>query len=420
MTGERKVLLPLVTVALFLGGVAFWARMTGNYRDTGSDFMQDYLSARLLLQGESIYGSGITEAAGRMLGAGGIENFHPPSSALFFTPLALLPYGPAFWLWSAISLLLYLVIVGTVCRNLSMGAEKTRVLQALLLFWYPFLSGIALGQSSMVIAFCIISCWAFMHKGREVPAGVMAGLASLLKLYPLFLLGLFLARKSWKALLSSLGVVLAGAAATLAIVGPADVVTYILEVAPRDAREWGLFPLNISLAGFFSPLLIENGYVEALADSPGSARGIVLLLSAVLAVAALSRCRSLPGDSEGVTVAFSLACVTMLLLSPISWIHICIILLLPILFFLRVAESDGRPSLRWWGLGALLLFSLPDVAVANRLAAFFLPERVPATAFLLTRTASWGLCALWLLLWSYRPVPPPRGGGSGQKIPYSM
>lgn len=412
MTGERKILLPLVTVVLFLGGIAFWARMTGNYQDTGSDFMQDYLSARLLLQGESIYGSGVTEAAGRILGVAGIENFHPPSSALFFTPLALLPYGPAFWLWSAVSLLLYLVIVGTICRNLSLGMPKTLLLQALLLFWYPFLSGIALGQSSMVIAFCVVSGWSLMKRKRGVLAGIMVGTACLLKLYPLFLLAFFAVRKSWRPLLSSLAVILAGSAATLAIVGPADIATYVLDVAPRDAREWGVFPLNISLTGFFYPLLVENGYVGAPVDSEKTAQAVVLLLSAILAVTALSRCRSLPLHGEGVTIGYSLASVTMLLLSPITWIHICIILLLPILFFFQISLMEESRLMFFISFCTLLLFSLPDVAIANRLAELFFPEKVPAAVFLLTRTPFWGLCALWLFLYRYCP-----SGETGRRAP---
>lgn len=412
MTGRRKVLLPLVTTVLFLGGVAFWARMTANYQDTGSDFMQDYLSARLLLQGESIYGRGITEAANRMLGTAGIENFHPPPSALFFTPLALLPYRAAFWFWSAVSLVLYLVIVGTIGKNLSMDREKTLLLQALLLFWYPFLSGLALGQSSMVIAFCIVSCWSFLKRKRGVLAGIMVGTACLLKLYPLFLLAFFAMRKSWRPLLSSLVVILAGSAATLAIVGPADIATYVLDVAQRDVREWGVFPLNISLTGFFYPLLIENGYADAPVDSETTAQGIVLALSAVLAVTALSKCRSLSRHGEGVTIGYSLACVTMLLLSPITWIHICIILLLPILFFFQASEREESPLMLWSGFGALLLFSLPDVAIANRLAGIFFPEKVPAAVFLLTRTPFWGLCALWLFLYRYCP-----SGETGRRAP---
>jgi hypothetical protein len=201
-------------------------------------------------------------------------------------------------------------------------------------------------------------------------------------------------------LIASSVTVLFGLAATFLVVGPDDMMTYFLQIAPEDVLLYGVYPLNYSFTGFVYPLLLENGYVHSFANSRMAADAVVLLASGTLAVTTLLKGRRVLLQENGLTVGYSLACVAMLLVSPITWAHSLILLLIPLIFLLRRAFLEpGRRLLRVLFI-LVILFSLPDVFIARTLLGHFSPEKIPPAVFILTRASFWGLCTLWLLLYS--------------------
>src|SRR3954451_6042818 len=68
-----------------------------------SDFTNDWVSARALLSGRSIYSNftGIDLGPPGRASADSIRNYHPPFNAVMFLPLAPLPHTPAALLWTA-------------------------------------------------------------------------------------------------------------------------------------------------------------------------------------------------------------------------------------------------------------------------------------------------------------------------------
>jgi hypothetical protein len=366
-----------------------------------SDFTNDWVSARALLSGRSIY----SDFTGINFGAPGgasdtIRNYHPPFNAVMFLPLALLPHTPAALLWTAGSLLLYGLSIRLVLRNLAIVLPRPWyvVLAGLALCWYPLQAHLVLGQLSLPIIACIVGCWALLRRGRDVPAGLLLGLACLIKLFPGLILAYLLFQRRWRAAAMAVGVLAAGMVLTLAIVGPADMLRYQREIAAHDVAIYGPSPWNVALTGTVDRLLVDGPWVRPLVNATHVAPYVAGILSLGLLLALGFTLLRLPQDDRGNDTRFALVCLTMLLVSPITWQHILPLLVLPFGFFLRdqLAVPDRRRlPLQLLAVG---LVSLPDVPIIRSLAAYFAPYRMPWWATLVPLATTTGLLLCWWLV----------------------
>jgi len=113
---------------------------------------------------------------------------------------------------------------------------------------------------------------------------------------------------------------------------------------------------NISLAGFWFRLFDgRTGHVVPLWHQPLLARVLILLswaLVLVLLARAIIRAQSRPECDR----AFGLTLIAMLLLSPITWDHYCVLLLLPVVLLWR--DTPGWKGDRWALLVCLALLWL--------------------------------------------------------------
>jgi hypothetical protein len=128
------------------------ALIINNYRNVSSDFVQDYFAASSLIKGSSIYGEDIRNLENEMLGFNGPSNVHPPFNALLFLPFTIITYKKAFIIFGMISLILLLLINQLVVKDLELNGEWFLNFTCFTLCWYPFISCLGNGQSSMIIA----------------------------------------------------------------------------------------------------------------------------------------------------------------------------------------------------------------------------------------------------------------------------
>lgn len=369
-----------------------------------SDFSQDYLAGRAVLQGRSIYDTFVGAdyvAAG--LESYQMDNYHPPTTIALMLPLALLPYQAAIVLWTAICVGLYLLSWAMVLRTL--GVRPPRALLPLLaglsLLWFPLQFHIILGQLSIPMMACVVGAWSALRRGREGLAGALLALAVLLKIFPALLLLYLLLRGRWRAVAAAAAVGLAGLALTLAVIGPADVLRYRVEVAPANLREYAAYPHNVSLHGVFSRLLAGDQFIAPLVEAAAAAAALTAAVSlAMLGLLALAAWRA-PRGGAGDDLAFALICAAMPLLTPTSWSHGFVLLALPLALAWRAALADGSLArLRLLGLTTLLI-SLPDLEIA-RLLVVYQPERVPWYAALIMLPTTLGLLLLFGALLAQR------------------
>lgn len=96
---------------------------------------------------------------------------YPPSSLPLLAPFALLPFWPAFWAWTAISVIAF----WTAARRVASGwAIPLAFLSP------PALLNLFLGQTAMVIGAAVIWAVSLLHS-RPFIAGVLFGLAAAVK-----------------------------------------------------------------------------------------------------------------------------------------------------------------------------------------------------------------------------------------------
>jgi len=298
-----------------------------------SDFTNDYRAAEALLSGDSIYAA---------------TNAHPPFTALLLVPFTWLPYRYAYLLWSLCSICFYLFCLASVIQSLRIRVEAHWVplLLGAMLCWYPFVAHIALGQVSLLLAMCIIVGWQALRRGHDRLAGGVFGFAAAVKLYPaLFGLHLLL-RRRWKALGAMALTALGCSLLPLVSVAPEDYVAYLTKIAPENAARYAAFPANASITGVVSRLFVDGPWVEPLADAPGLARGLIAALSLVVLWGLVRRLRRLPPTPTGEGFALAYVCLCMILLSPISWQHAFVLLMLPFGLVVQAQQNQGSARLR--------------------------------------------------------------------------
>src|SRR5258706_11087980 len=112
-------------------------------------------------------------------------------------------------------------------------------------------------------------------------------------------------------------------------IGPRQWPDYFFQVAPKNAVEWMNSPRNASLASIGMRLFVGNDEVAPVFDLPSAElpTRAVLYTGALACVAAVLWRRR---GAHGLTREYSLLLSAMVLLSPLSWEHSFIFLLLPL------------------------------------------------------------------------------------------
>jgi hypothetical protein len=313
---------------------------------------------------------------------------YPAWTALLFAPLALLPLGGAFLLWSGANL----ALAGATIRRLVAATARLRADRALLVIailgFLPLTLTLWQGQLAIPVWLGLTGAVLAWRSGHERQAGAWL-ILGLLKpqLIALPVLALLVGRR-WRAL----AVVLAGSAAVLGgsllVLGnwlPAYVSFLTTFVRP-------------DLALGDNPLLIQNwrGLVYHLLGTTGgpAADGLVLALDALSVAGVVALCWPRAGrDSAGWELRFAVAILLGLLVDPHLLLHDTLVALVPGFIFWRAATGAGarRGTLRG------VLAAGPFVAF---LAEFWTPTRIQLGAWYL-------VLLLGAVAWAWRDLAAP-------------
>src|SRR5947208_2728839 len=148
----------------------------------------------------------------------------PPPLAWLVTPLALLPYQVAYWLWSAL-------LVGTLVLAWHLAAPgKSRgrvIFLVAAIGWLPIVYGLQLGQPALFVAGGVAACYALLQRGRDVEAGAVLGVLVLKPQLALLVPVVLLVSGRWRAFASAVVVLAALTAASLVVLGPSGVTEYL-------------------------------------------------------------------------------------------------------------------------------------------------------------------------------------------------
>jgi hypothetical protein len=385
------------------------------------DFLQEWGSARFYFDGLPVYGPQ-EEVVRRYLGEDRDRrqhfnevNAHPPTAILLSLPLARLDYSDACLVWNLLSMTALAATLGILVRELRLRFSVWDLLPfvTLLVLCYPLQQQIYHGQLNLILLLLLTGAWAADRNGRPVPAGVLLGTATAIKLIPGLLFVYFLLRRQWRVVAAGVLTVALWTALTAVVFGPGAYRDYVGDVLPQLPIRYRNLWINCSLPAFWYKVFDGSGtggHTISLWHSPlvarvGTALSCLLVLGGLAAAVPGARSRAQQDQAFG-------ACVTaMLLVSPITWAHYFVLLLLPAtLLWLRLSPARGR-RLAFWVCVALIWLKVEGVfwAVAVPFPAAQWAQYVATpwqtlTGFSLRTYALLGLFVLGLLA-SREPKP---------------
>lgn len=340
LLARRDVVLPLAALAALpvLAGVIAW--ITG--APLGVDTAVYRAGALTLLHGEPLYDSAIVTFTPEWAP---LPFTYPPSAALLFVPLAVLPVTVA---WGAVGALTILALALVI--RLSIGSppptwlgspwRTTALATALLLFLEPVWRTFSLGQVNLLlVAMIMLDVLVISARGGRW-GGVLIGVAAAVKLTPLIFVAHLLFTGRWRDALRAVGTFF-GLQALMFLIVPGDAARYWVHAVSDPTRvgpiDWSV---NQSLNGLL--LRITDGASWSLLAAIGI--GVLLAVPAVWLMLRLHRSgRPLP--------ALLVTAFYGLLISPVSWSH-HFVWVVPLLVVLAVRASG---ALDWVEVGALLV-----------------------------------------------------------------
>jgi hypothetical protein len=183
----------------------------------------------------------------------------PPFYGLLLTPLAWLPFGPAFWAWLGVQAA---VLAGTWVWAFRRWGADALIFGSMYL---PTALGIAHGQDCVLVLLIVLGVFALANRGSHFPSGMILG-AGLVKfhLFLLWPLALLMQRR-WRMLAGACVAVVAEVLVSLALAGPSGLVKYVALLRLTDLRHLSPSPeLMINVRGLALNLRIDNITVTGL------------------------------------------------------------------------------------------------------------------------------------------------------------
>jgi hypothetical protein len=311
----------------------------------GYDFSAYWAAARHVLDGQPIYT--VEQLAGPYSPQQSFLYLYPPFLAVAMTPFAALfsDYRLANWAWAAIGTALTVSSVFLVVRRErpTTGRDGLLLVGAALAF-PPIIGEIVMGNVHLVLLGLLSAAW-FAHSRPggdwryQALAGVLVGVAALVKIFPGLLILWFLLRRRWLAAGSALIAILLLSLVTLPVVG---------------LESWLDYPTVLMNLG--SPVHIDDTIAPTVWLSafmtPSLAR--LMVVGGGLAVVLWSVRRRTEAVSFAITVAVSV------LIAPALYHHYLAILVLPLLLLIRWA-----PPFWWIAVAYLLMFGGEQEALGD-------------------------------------------------------
>ena len=284
-------------------------------------------------------------------------NAHPPTSVLLALPLAGLTFSDAFLAWDLLSLVALGVSIGLVVTNLKIPFSLWSLLPTLtlLLLCEPVRSHLAYGQLNLYLLPLITGAWVANRSGRPWWAGSLLGLATAIKLFPGFLFLFFLVRKQWKVVLAGVAGFTVATLLTTAVLGPEAYRDYVQKALPQ-VGEWRSNWSNASLVGLWSKLFnpgTKGPHVTPLMHSPVLAHLASLVSCATVSILVAWVAWQARSQAQ-CDLAFGLMLVAMLLVSPMTWEHYLVLLLLPLAWLWQKLPATALSRSLFWGILVIL------------------------------------------------------------------
>ena len=375
---------------------------------TTHGFIAYYAASRLFMTGDLgpwVYeDSWFIRYVQDITGSRVLEIFGPnaPTMALLALPVALLGPSGARGLWLAASLVgVALASAALVRHGIRRDERVPPVFVALMLLGPVVFANLRTGQAYLLVFATLTAAALCLVRDQDVRAGVLIGLALMLKSSGLPLLLLLIARRRARPVAAAVLVYVAGAALLMPWVGLGTWMRYRAYVWHFVQRPSASVTAYQTTRGLFRHLFIGGPDWSRAADCAAVATvvpGVLIAIAVVITVCVTFRARTELWIAAGV-------CLSVLAM-PIAEEHHFALLGIPMMFVLqaraRAARAEGAPS--WWPwLVLAVLLVVPLEYTAYRYAAGW--SALAAYPRLYAAWLLWGLTIAEML----RDREPPEG-----------
>jgi Glycosyltransferase family 87 len=361
----RAAMLVPLWAAVVIGVVILIAALPG--RANKWDYSIYYSSALALRQGMNPYTTDLTPLA-HSLGFELDKINHatdPPTFVMCFVPLTLLSPRAGFYVWTAINGLSFLLALVLLFRwTPGLGRDTAFAIAALTILFPPVLDHLIWGQNKMLVLLMFVLMLRWMERGRDAPAGLILAFASLLRAFPLLLVGYLILMRRWRVVAYTIVGLVVGGSLTLALAGVGSTLSFVLAPTYLTEQWREALPGNIALGPtmlrvFWYLFGIHLGAtLEWTRRAASWGAGLALLALTIKATVT----RPSSDDPEG--RLFALWIMTAILVSPTSWFYYLVLLAIPMVK-LSAAAANERTSRRalWAGVACYTLAWLYFTAV---------------------------------------------------------
>lgn len=312
------------------------------------DYMQEYLLARAVLEGEDPYLPlpNLADHFLEPLQIGLMPNPtpHPPPVALLILPFGTIPYIPSAIFWYlfevvCIVLVMYLLL-SWMFGNLGIAHVLVTIL--FILLWSPFRDELTVGQLMSILLLLLVGAWLALRSGYDWKAGILLGMVIALKLFAWpILIYCFLSRR-WKTTTAAVATLLVANVAAGFLIGFDRVILYYLEIGPQveplyrsHERNFSAWSLGYRVfIGTNSPVITG---VEAppLIYAPFLAHFLSIFVTGLLVLLALVLALNARSLDTSIAILASMSLIT----NPVAWSHYLILATLPIAILLSRFNS---------------------------------------------------------------------------------
>ncbi|MCL4532089.1 MAG: DUF2029 domain-containing protein [Actinobacteria bacterium] len=294
---------------------------------------------------------------------------NPPPLALVFVPLTFLPIQIAFLLWSVLSLAAFVVAVAVQLR----GASHGWGIAVMLLTFGGMTLTLLEGQVNAIFLLAFSLAMLAFSRRRPIAGGMLLGVLWLKFQYALPFAMLLLVKGRWRELFGMAITAAITGALTLAMIGPAGIVSYIAEMQRISA-----FRPSMDAPVLTNVMVNWRGIVTNLwpdvPDDVGAA--LVLLLGVATVLVALLAWRGeWAPDSPRFARQMLLLTLATVVASPHSQFGGTVLLLAPLAALLARSPTGIAPVAGWRTLlvaGLLLSVIFLAVAALRWLMALYL------------------------------------------------
>jgi alpha-1,2-mannosyltransferase len=281
---------------------------------------------------------------------------YPPTAALLFVPLAVIPLEVAWGVLTAVSVLAMALVIRIAIGSLPSPADDgarwwasparaTLVFSVVFLALEPVWRTIFLGQINLILmAMVVLDVLVICARGSRW-GGVLVGVAAAVKLLPLVFIGHLLVTGKWKEALRALGVFVA-LQGIVFLISPHDASRYWTYTLPDTGR---IGPIH--WAGNQS----LNGLMNRITDLAPWASKAALGIGALLAIPALWLMLKFHRRGQNLA-ALLVTAFWVLLASPVSWSHHWV-WAVPLIVLLVARLPQTNPATawkRWLGAAAVI------------------------------------------------------------------